>query len=74
MCGVLVDLVQTLIAIGSVNYSFLSKLPLRYHALKMTVVAKVNFFVTDHGEKVANELNHQDNWYFTAQLTWQGNN
>ena len=28
-CGVLVDLVQPLITIGSVNYAFLSKLPLR---------------------------------------------
>ena len=40
----------------------------------MTVVAKVSFFVTDHREKVAHELIHQDTWYFTAQLTWQGNN
>ena len=40
----------------------------------MMVVAKNNFRITDHGEKVAHELNPPDNWYFTAQSTWQGNN
>ena len=37
------------------------------------MVAKINFCITGHGEKVAHELNHQDNCYFTAVLTWQGN-
>ena len=40
----------------------------------MTAVANVKFIVTDHGGKVDHELYHQDNWDFTAQLTWPGNN
>ena len=68
MCGVLVDLVQSFIAIGGVNNAFLSKLPLG-ESLKMMVVAKGIFFITGNGEKVAHELNLYDNWYITAQLT-----
>ena len=58
--GVLVDLVQSLIAICSGNCAFLSKLPLR-QPLKMKVVAKMNFCIKGHDEKVAHELNHLDN-------------
>ena len=40
----------------------------------MTAVAEVYFIVTDHVGKVAHELYHQDDWDFTAQLTWPANN
>ena len=33
------------------------------------MVANLNFFITDHGEKVAHELDHQDDWYFKKRKT-----
>ena len=55
--GVLVDLFQSLTAIRSTNYAFLSKLSLR-QPLKMKAVAKINFCITSHSEKIAHELKH----------------
>ena len=49
-CGVLVDIFQSVIAIHSANYAFLSKLPLK-QLFELKVVAKINFRITGYGEK-----------------------
>ena len=46
--GVLVDLFQSVTAVHSANYAYLSKLPLR-QLLKMEVVAKITFRITGYG-------------------------